>query len=109
MNMPPAVPTHSIPNHLAWAIVSMIVSFCMCCFVGGIPGIVAIVYAAQVNSKLDQGDEAGARRASDNAKTWCWVATALAVVGVLMNLGAFMTGGTERYLEMMQQMQQLQQ
>lgn len=109
MNVPPPLPTRSIPNHLAWAIISMIVSFCMCCFVGGIPGIVAIVYAAQVNSKLAQGDEAGALRASESAKTWCIVATALAVLGVLLNVGAFMTGGTERYLEMMQQMQQLQQ
>jgi hypothetical protein len=32
----------------------------MCCVVGGIPGIVAIVYAAQVSSKLKQGDQAGA-------------------------------------------------
>jgi hypothetical protein len=106
MNQPPALPTHAIPNHLAWAIVSMIVSFCFCCFVGGVPGIVATVYAAQVNGKLAQGNEAGARRASDNARTWCWVATALAVLGVLMTLGVFITGGTARYLEMMQELQQ---
>lgn len=74
----------------------------------GIPGIVAIVYASQVNTKLALGDEAGARRASDNARTWCWVATALAALGILLNLGAFMTGGTERYMEMIQQMQQMQ-
>lgn len=109
MNLPPPVPAQAIPNHLAWAIISMIVSFCMCCFVGGIPGVVAIVYAAQVNSKLSQGDEAGARRASDNAKTWCWVATAMAVLGVLLTIGAFMTGGTEEYMEMLQQMQQVRQ
>lgn len=109
MNLPPPLPTQSIPTHLAWAIISMIVSFCMCCGVGGIPGIVAIVYAAQVNSKLIQGDEAGARRASDNARTWCWVATALAVLGVLLTIAALMTGGTEQYMEMMQQMQQARQ
>jgi hypothetical protein len=106
MNQPPPLPTHAIANHLAWAITSMIVSFCCCCFVGGIPGIVAIVYAAQVNSKLDQGDEAGARRASDNARTWCWVATTLAVLGVLMSVGVFVTGGTAHYLEWMQELQQ---
>jgi hypothetical protein len=109
MNLPPPVSTQSIPNHLAWAIISMIVSFCLCCFVGGIPGVVAIVYAAQVNSELNHGNEAGARRASDNAKTWCWVATALAVLGVLLNVGLFMSGGAERYLETMQQIQQMSQ
>ncbi len=106
MNMPPPLPTHAIPNHMAWAITSMILSFCFCCLVGGIPGIVAIVYAAQVNTKLNYGDEAGAKRASDNAKIWCWVATALAVLGLLLNIATFMSGGTERYMEMMQQMQQ---
>ncbi|MEG3191506.1 CD225/dispanin family protein [Lysobacter sp. D1-1-M9] len=116
MSTPPPVPPTSahadapahVPNHLAWAIISMIASFCLCCFVGGIPGIVAIVYAAQVNGKLDQGDIAGARRASDSAKTWCWVATALAIAGVLLTVWSLMTGATEQYLEMFQQMQAAQ-
>lgn len=113
MSMPPPVPPASapsqpIPNHLAWAIIAAVVSFCLCCFVGGIPGVVAIVYAAQVNSKLNQGDFDGARRASDTAKTWCWVATGLAIFGVLLNIWGFMTGANEQYLEMLQQMQQAQ-
>ena len=33
-------------------------------------GIVAIVYAAQVNGKLRVGDYQGARRDADNAKNW---------------------------------------
>jgi hypothetical protein len=37
-------------------------------------GIPAIVYAAQVNSKVMQGDIAGARNSSKNAKMWCWIA-----------------------------------
>ena len=37
-------------------------------------GIVSIVYAAQVNGKLAVGDVDGARLASQNAKTWAWVA-----------------------------------
>ncbi len=100
---------HRIPNHLAWAIISMIVSFCLCCFVGGIPGIVAIVYAAQVNGKLDRGDIDGARRASDSAKTWCWVATAMAILGLLLTLWGVTTGSTAEYLEMIEQMQAAQQ
>ena len=109
MNAPPPIAAERIPNHLAWAILSAIFSFCLCCFVGGIPGIVAIVYAAQVNGKLDRGDVAGARRASDTARTWCWVATGLAIFGLLLNVWGYMTGGTEEYLEMLEQMQQAQQ
>lgn len=109
MNTPPPIAAERIPNHLAWAILSAIFSFCLCCFVGGIPGIVAIVYAAQVNGKLDRGDVDGARRASDTARTWCWVATGLAIFGLLLNVWGYMTGGTEEYLEMLEQMQQAQQ
>jgi hypothetical protein len=115
MSMPPPVPTPSssapapaIPNHLAWAIISTVVSFCLCCFIGGIPGIVAIVYSAQVNKKVNEGDIDGARRASDTAKTWCWVATGMAIFGVLLNGWSFMTGGTEQYREILEQMQQAQ-
>src|SRR5262249_27016558 len=55
-----------IPNYLAPAILCTI----FCCLIGG---IIAIVNAAQVNSKLAAGDIAGARRASDQAKMWCWI------------------------------------
>jgi hypothetical protein len=40
-------------------------------------GIVSIVYAVQVNSKLAAGDVAGARAAASNAKTWFWIAFGL--------------------------------
>lgn len=114
MSMPPPLQTsssaqsHHIPNHMAWAIISMIFSFCLCCFVGGIPGIVAIVYAAQVNGKLDRGDMDGARRASDSAKTWCWVATALAILGLLLTIVSFATGSNDEILQMLEQIQAAQ-
>ena len=37
-------------------------------------------------TKLNQGDLEGARRSSANAKTWCWVATAFAIIGLLLNI-----------------------
>jgi hypothetical protein len=57
----------SIRNYLAEAIV---VTLC-CCVPFGIP---AIVFAAQVGSKLAAGDVEGALVSSRRARTWCWVA-----------------------------------
>jgi Interferon-induced transmembrane protein len=94
----------SIPNHLAWAIISTVLATCLCCPLG-LLGIVAIVQSNKVNTLLNQGDLDGARRASDAAKTWCWVATALAIVGLLWIGFSLATGGIAQYTEMMQQMQ----
>jgi hypothetical protein len=67
-----------LPNYLAWAIVSTV-----CC--GCWPlGIVAIVYAAQVNSKFAAGDYAGAQSSSDAAKMWCMISTGIGVSIMLM-------------------------
>ena len=105
---PNAAPVHEpIPNHLAWAIVSTVLATCLCCPLG-LVGIVAIVFSAKVNGLLRAGDLDGARRASANAKTWCWVATAFAIIGLLLNIVMLATGGMEQYMEMMQQMQQMQ-
>jgi hypothetical protein len=63
------------PNYLVPAI---LVTLC-CCLVGG---IIAIVNAAQVNSKWQSGDYEGAQKASDNAKMWCILSV---VIGILTN------------------------
>jgi len=56
-----------IPNYLVQAIIT---TLCCC-----LPfGVVAIIFAAQVNSKLAAGDIAGAQHASRQAKMWCWIA-----------------------------------
>jgi len=107
--MPPnsAVAPGSIPNHLAWAIVSTVLATCLCCPIGLI-GIVAIVFSTQVNSKLAAGDIVGAQQASKNAKTWSIVATVLAVIGLLLNITFFSMGGMGQYTEMLQQIQAVQ-
>lgn len=56
-----------ISNYLWQSIVCTL----LCCWPLGIP---AIVYAAQVNTKVGRGDIEGARQASKNAKMWCWIA-----------------------------------
>ena len=67
----------SVPNHLIWAILAT-----LCCCVP--TGIAAIVYAAQVDSKLAGGDYHGAVESSNNAKMWSLISLGLgAVVGLL--------------------------
>lgn len=56
-----------VPNHLVWAILSTI--FCCQPF-----GIVAIVYAAQVNSHMAAGNFDAAEQASSTAQKWCLAA-----------------------------------
>ncbi len=65
--MPPAV---AVQNYLVFAILATV----FCCLPAGIP---AIVYAAQVNGKLQMGDLAGAQIASNNAKMWCLISLGL--------------------------------
>jgi hypothetical protein len=68
--------TPDVPNYL-WQ--SIVVTLCCC-----IPfGIVAIVYAAQVKSKLSIGDFAGAKDSSGKAKMWCWIGFG---VGIVVNI-----------------------
>ncbi len=65
--MPPGgMPARNVPTYLAQAILCTL----FCCLPAG---IVSIVYAAQVSSKLGTGDYAGAMQSSANAKKWAWV------------------------------------
>jgi len=71
-----------IPNYL---IQSILVTLCCC-----LPlGIVAIIFAAQVNQKLAAGDVAGAREASVNARKFVmiafWIGITLTILGLLIN------------------------
>lgn len=77
--MPPPVagqPRPQVSNYLVPAILCTV----FCCLPFGIP---AIVFAAQVNSKLQGGDVPGAMESSRKAKTWCWIAFWLGVIPML--------------------------
>jgi hypothetical protein len=68
----PAVESYLVPSILVTV---------LCCLPFGIP---AIIYAAQVQDKLQRGDIAGAQQSSKNAKTWCIVAVVAPLVGVVL-------------------------
>lgn len=70
-------PGDTIQNYLVFAILSTV----LCCPATGIP---AIIYAAQVNGKLQAGDLAGAKAASNNAKMWCWVSFGIGLAGTVL-------------------------
>jgi len=80
--LPPGV---AVQNYLVFAILATV----FCCLPAGIP---AIVYAAQVNAKLQAGDLAGAQAASNNAKLWCFISLGLGlgivvIYGILVMVG----------------------
>jgi len=69
----------SAPQNIKNYLVESILATLCCC----LPfGIVAIVYAAQVNSKLALGDGAGAEAASQKARKWALTAL---IVGLVTN------------------------
>lgn len=77
----PAMPMASQPpnNNLVWAILTTI----LCC----LPfGIVAIIKAAEVNSKWAQGDYAGAQASADAAKKWSIIGAIVGGAGVVLYL-----------------------
>lgn len=77
--------TEDIPNHLVGAI--LVTVFCCMPF-----GIVAIINAAEVNTKIKMGDLDGARRSSQKAGTWLWwgfgLGLAVSLIGALFQIAA---------------------
>ena len=73
---PPSAGTSaSVPNYLVLAIISL-----FCCT----PlGIVAIIFAAQVNGKVAAGDIAGATDASKKAKMFSYISIGLGLAGII--------------------------
>ncbi|MBE2212332.1 MAG: CD225/dispanin family protein [Opitutaceae bacterium] len=63
-------------NNLVWAILTTL----FCCLPAG---VVAIVYAAQVDSKWTAGDRAGAESAAKNARMWSLISAGIGLVGGL--------------------------
>ena len=79
----------NVPNYLVQAILVTI----FCCLPAG---VVAIVFAAQVNGKVAEGNLPEARRLSRNARTWCWVSfgvgLAVAIIYAVVIIAAMIAG-----------------
>ena len=70
------------PRHLVGAVLATL----LCCMPFG---IVAIIYAAQVDSKFNAGDYVGAQNASNTARTWLIVSIVLGLLfGFIVILGS---------------------
>ena len=87
----------SVPNYLVLAIVSL-----FCC----LPlGIVAVIFAAQVNGKVAAGDTTGALDASKKAKLFSMISIGLGLAGticyilfvVIMGVGMGMAGSSSNF------------
>jgi hypothetical protein len=65
----------TVPNYLVPAIISI-----FCCWPLAIP---AIIFAVQVNNKVQAGDVAGAQDASKKAKMFSFIAIGLGVLGIV--------------------------
>jgi hypothetical protein len=64
-----------VPNYMVPAIISI-----FCCWPLAIP---AIIFAVQVNNKVQAGDIAGAQDASKKAKMFSFIAIGLGVLGIV--------------------------
>lgn len=74
-----------VPNYL---LQSVLVTFCCCMPLG----IVAIIFAAQVNSKLAMGDVPGAAASSKNAKLFSTIGFVCGLVAaILYAIGAIVS------------------
>ncbi len=80
-----------IPNYLVQAILCVL----FCCLPAG---IVALVFASQVNSKVAAGDIDGAYESSNKAKLWCWWSFGIGLTVILIYVIILAVVGPEKVL-----------
>ena len=73
-------------NQLVLAILSTVLGFLCCCGLNLPFGIVAIVFASQVDGKYASGDFQGAISSANQAKIWGWISMGLVILGFVLSL-----------------------
>ena len=79
-------------NHLVLAILSTVFGLLCCCGFNLPFGVVAIVFASQVNGKYASGDFQGAISSAKQAKIWGWISMGLVILWFVLILILFMIG-----------------
>jgi len=69
-----------ISNYLNYLVPAILVTI-FCCVPLGIP---AIVYAAQVNGRIQTGNIQGAIDSSNKAKMWMWISFGVGLAGIII-------------------------
>lgn len=90
-------------NNMVLAIVATVLSPCSFCCIGLVLGIVAIVFANQVNTKYSLGDYIGAEQTAKNVKILSLIAIGLAVITIIYSIVQVILVGPEAYMETYQQ------
>ncbi len=75
---PPAGGSATVPNYMVPAIISI-----FCCWPLAIP---AIIFATQVNGKVQAGDIAGAQDASKKAKMFSYIALGIGILEIIFTI-----------------------
>lgn len=75
----------TVPNFLIPAIISL-----FCCLPGG---IVAVIFAAQVNGKVQAGDIAGAQDSAKKAKLFSYISIGIGLLGIICYVLFFLIMG----------------
>lgn len=85
-------------NNMSLAIIGTILGLCSPCCIGLVLGIIAIIKSNQVYKLFSGGDYNGAQAAANSAKTFAFIAIALGILGIIINIVAiFSMGGIENY------------
>lgn len=87
--LPPPVNAPTTPKPSNYLVMAILVTL-LCCLPAG---VVAIIYAAQVDGKWNAGDYAGAEASSKNAKLWSLVSLGVGLVGILAYVGFMLVAG----------------
>lgn len=85
-------PVASVPNNMGLAIAALVLGLCCSGIFGLVTGILAVVFASQVNNKAALGDLAGATESARKARLFSFITFGIAVAAAVLGLILVSTG-----------------